>query len=309
MFDTNRSILQKIVLDSLIARSIQLVVKRDDLIDEFVSGNKWRKLKYNVEFAKQGKKEGILTFGGAFSNHLLATAAACSQVGLKSVGLVRGEELNTLSNDTLKRCSEFGMELKFISREEYNLKNEKYYKEELNALYSNIHIVPEGGSNYYGLIGCQEILNETPNNYDHVFVAQGTTTTSAGIALSIPEACILHVVPVLKGFDSLNEMRHLYLQSGFENFMVEEILSKIKVHNSSHFGGYGKYTPELLDFMEDFFRKTKVPLDPIYTGKALFALMDWIEKENIKDANILFVHTGGIQGGKLIAKKEGRTFF
>jgi 1-aminocyclopropane-1-carboxylate deaminase len=308
MFDQKRSILQKVDLSNFNNRNVNLFIKRDDLIDIDVSGNKWRKLKYNVAYAQQIKKSGILTFGGAFSNHLIATAAACHAIGLKSIGIVRGNELNSDSNDTLKKCAKFGMELVFISREEYHLRNEKMYHEELTITYPNYFIVPEGGSNYYGMIGCQEILQETPNNYDHVFVAQGTTTTSCGIALALPEKSVLHVVPVLKGFQAKDEMRSLYLRSGIEQGMVDEILEKVDVLSDYHFGGYGKYTDELLQFMEDFFSETAIPLDPVYTGKTIFALVDWVVQNDIRDANILFVHTGGIQGGKMIAKKEGRLF-
>jgi 1-aminocyclopropane-1-carboxylate deaminase len=308
MFNIENSIVQKIDLDNLNKRFIKLFIKRDDLIDENVSGNKWRKLHYNVEHAIQLKTEGILTFGGAFSNHLLATAAACHKIGIKSIGIVRGEELTIDSNETLKKCALLEMKLVFISRDRYAFKNEKSFQEELSYEYPNFHIVPEGGSNYYGLIGCQKILLETPNDYKYIFVAQGTTTTSAGILLSLSEESKLCVVPVLKGFDSIAEMKNLYIQSGIEATYANELLNRVEVLTDYHFGGYGKYTSQLLDFMEQFFKQTKIPLDPIYTGKVLFALFDWIEKENISNCSILFVHTGGIQGGKMIAKKEGRTY-
>lgn len=308
MFETKKSILQEVFLKDLQNCSVQLFVKRDDLIDEHVSGNKWRKLKYNIQQAKHLKKSGIITFGGAFSNHLLATAVACEKAGIPSIGIVRGDELNPYSNEILKNCSAAGMKLVFITRNDYLLRNEKAYQEELSYRYPNYFIVPEGGCNYYGLIGCQEILSETPNNFDHVFVAQGTTTTSAGIAFSLPGNTVLHVVPVLKGFDSISEMRDLYLRSGIEKDMYEQILDRVEVLSDYHFGGYGKYTVELLNFMEEFYRKTNIPLDPVYTGKTLFALIDWVKKNSISNTRILFIHTGGIQGGKAIEKKEGRTF-
>lgn len=309
MYKTNNSILQEIDLKQFRDSAIQLFVKRDDLIDKFVSGNKWRKLKYNVEYAIQIKKDGILTFGGAFSNHLLATASACKMFGIKSIGIVRGDELTADSNETLFQCAELGMELKFVSRNDYNLRNEKTYLESLSSQFPNSHIIPEGGSNYYGMIGCQEILLETPNDFDYIFVAQGTTTTSAGIAMSLQGKSELHVVPVLKGFDSIQEMKDLYLKSGIGQETIDEFLSKTRVHSESHFGGYGKYTSELLEFMEQVFKETGIPLDPVYTGKAFYAMVNWIEVNSVKNAKILFVHTGGIQGGNYISKKEGRTFF
>lgn len=308
MFDVSKSLLQKLELNELNTQNIELFVKRDDLIDEHVSGNKWRKLKYNVEQAKTLKKNGILTFGGAFSNHLVATAAACKKSGLKAIGIVRGDELNEDSNPTLRQCTDFGMELHFVTRLDYAARNEKSYHEELNFEFPNYLIVPEGGANYYGMIGCQEILKETPNDFDYVFVAQGTTTTSIGLALALPGKTKLMVVPVLKGFDSLGEMKSLLGYTGFEVSMIEDILTKVIVLDEYHFGGYGKYTDELLDFMEQIYSETQLPLDPIYTGKVLYAIQDWVLKNDIKNKRILFVHTGGIQGGKVIAKKEGRHF-
>jgi 1-aminocyclopropane-1-carboxylate deaminase len=158
------------------------------------------------------------------------------------------------------------------------------------------------------MIGCQEILKETPNDFDYVFVALGTTTTSIGLALALPEKTTLMVVPVLKGFDSLGEMKSLLGYTGFESSMIEDVLSKVIVLDDYHFGGYGKYTLELLDFMEQIYSGTQLPLDPVYTGKVLFAIQDWVLKNDLKNKRILFVHTGGIQGGKTIKKKEGRRF-
>jgi 1-aminocyclopropane-1-carboxylate deaminase len=186
MFDTKKSIIQKVELPFLNRKGIELFVKRDDLIDDFVSGNKWRKLKYNLALAKANNSAGVLTFGGAYSNHLLATVAACEKMGVPAIGIVRGEELNRNSNSVLSRCATLGMDLQFISRNEYALIHDRMYHEELLAKFPNFHIVPEGGANYYGIIGCQEILSETPNNYDHIFVAQGTTTTSAGLVFGLP---------------------------------------------------------------------------------------------------------------------------
>lgn len=308
MFDVTKSLLQKLELNELNTQNIELFVKRDDLIDEHVSGNKWRKLKFNVEQAKTLKKNGILTFGGAYSNHLAATAAACHRSGLKAIGIVRGDELNEDSNPTLRQCADFGMELHFVSRLDYAARYEKSYHEELNFEFPNYLIVPEGGANYYGMIGCQEILKETPNDYDYVFVAQGTTTTSIGLALALPEQTKLLVVPVLKGFDSLGEMKSLLGYTGFESSLIDDVLAKVNVLDEYHFGGYGKYTDELLDFMERVFSETHLPLDPIYTGKVIYAIQDWLLKNDIKNKRVLFVHTGGIQGGKMIAKKEGRRF-
>jgi 1-aminocyclopropane-1-carboxylate deaminase len=309
MFSTHQSLLQKIDLSHFNKLDVELFIKRDDLIDPYVSGNKWRKLKYIISTVIQAKKEGVLTFGGAYSNHLLATAIAGQKAGLKTIGIVRGEELTAQSNELLQKCEAAEMQLEFITREEYALRNEKFYKDELAGLYSNFHLVPEGGAAYLGMIGCQEILAETPNDFDYVFVAQGTTTTSCGIAMALPEKTTLCVVPVLKGFDSKAEMSKLFGYSGFSKETIDELLEKTLVLCDYHFGAYGKYTPELLQFMEEIFQETSVPLDPIYTGKAFYAMVNWVLTTGVTNKKILFVHTGGIEGGRAIAEKEKRLFF
>jgi 1-aminocyclopropane-1-carboxylate deaminase len=300
--------IEQIHLHACNNRNLKLFVKRDDLIHEIISGNKWRKLKFNVKQCRALKHERILTFGGAYSNHLLATAAACQKEHLLSIGIVRGEELNSDSNHMLQQCAALGMQLVFVSREEYALRHEKEYHEELVLRFPGTMVIPEGGANYYGMIGCQEIMAETDNNFDYIFVAQGTSTTSCGILLSIPEQSQLVVVPVLKGFDSRVEMRKLFLYSGFPTEIIDELMGQVSVLDTHHFGGYAKYTTELLDRMEQVFQESEVPLDPVYTGKAFVAMLDFIHENDLRDAKILFVHTGGISGGKEIEKAEGRCF-
>ena len=309
MIDLTNSILQKIETDEFSLRGISLYVKRDDLIHSEVSGNKWRKLKYNIEVCLNGKKEGILTFGGAYSNHLLATAAACQLVNLKSVGIVRGDELNKDSNHTLRRCSELGMELKFISREEYRMISDKSYLADLAHEYPNFHAVPEGGANYYGMIGCQEIFKEIDLDFNAILVAQGTTTTSCGLLLGLKENQQLFVVPVLKGFNSISEMKSIFQYSGIEEEWLEEAFSRLNVLNDYHFGGYGKYDDELLNFIREFYSRYNLKLDPIYTGKAMYGLMKELENVKWNGKSVVFIHTGGLQGVESIEKKSGVSLF
>ena len=158
------------------------------------------------------------------------------------------------------------------------------------------------------MIGCQEIMAETENNFDYVFVAQGTTTSSCGIVLSLPEYTKLVVVPVLKGFDSIAEMRRMFNYSGFPSEIIDDLTEQVTVMNGHHFGGYAKYSDELLERMEQIFKETNIPLDPIYTGKAFVAMLDFIEQNDVRKANVLFVHTGGTAGGKAIEKETGRCF-
>lgn len=298
LFEPSKSILQEIPLDSAQFPNVQLFVKRDDLIHPEVSGNKWRKLKYNIELVIFQKKDGILTFGGAYSNHLLAVAAACREAGLKSIGVVRGEELHADSNANLKRCAELGMELKFVSREEYDSRNEKITQEAWKEEYPFYLLIPEGGANYYGMVGCQEIWKELPGRVDHLFVAQGTTTTSCGLLTGAPEHTLVHVVPVLKGFDSKSEMRKLLFPFLVDDETISEYLERVAIHPDAHFGGYGKWNEELTGFIASCQTKFDLPLDKIYTGKAFYALMEWLSGQHFETPQtVVFLHTGGLQNG------------
>lgn len=292
LFDTTKSILQEIQLKELQNRGIKLFVKRDDLIHSEVSGNKWRKLKYIVEHFKQSKKEYLLTFGGAYSNHLLATASVCNSIRIASIGIVRGEELHQNSNDLLQKCTQLGMKLHFISREEYSLRNLKEYYEDLIIRFPNSYIVPEGGAMYYGMIGCQEIIKELPP-FDHLFVAQGTSTTSCGVLLGIKNQS-LHVVPSIKNYDSKAEMSLLFRKSGFDDETIDELLSSIHIHSDYHFGGYAKSNEELSQFIQYCNTELDLPLDKVYTAKAFYCLMQEIKQEKFDNSTIIFLHTGGI---------------
>ncbi|MDH4474033.1 MAG: pyridoxal-phosphate dependent enzyme [Fluviicola sp.] len=296
-FQTERSILQELQFPDWEKRSIRVLVKRDDLIDPFVSGNKWRKLKYIIELALHQQRLGIVTLGGAYSNHLLATAAACEQFGLKSIGLVRGEELTAESNENLQRCAAMGMDLRFISRDEYSERYEKERQEIWKQQHPDYLFVPEGGATYHGLIGCQEIWTEINEPIDHVFVAQGTTTTSCGLLLGSDEKTTVHVVPALKGFDSLEEMRPLLYQFLIDSELVNDYLNRVVIHSEAHFGGYAKATNELIEFIGFCKRTLDLPLDRVYTGKAFYALMKALESEEFDGKTVLFVHTGGLING------------
>lgn len=309
MISLQHSKLQEVQWESLNNLGNRLFIKRDDLIHPEISGNKWRKLEFNIEHAKQMKKEGILTFGGAYSNHLLATASACKMHKLKSIGIVRGNELNKDSNSVLRRCNELGMELIFISRELYSLKNEKSFHEELSYEHPMMFIVPEGGANYFGMIGCQKILKEIEEDFDIVAVAQGTTTTSCGLTLGLTGQTRLWVFPVLKGFKSKEEMGSLMRRSGFDNESILDYLDMVNEYTDYHFGGYGVYNDKLLDFLGAFYLTTGVPLDPVYTGKAMFGLINEVINQDLRNKKILFVHTGGIEGGKEILVKEKRRIY
>jgi len=309
LFDTSLSILQEIRIPRFTARGIKLYIKRDDLIHEEVSGNKWRKLKYNILQVQQGNYVGVFTFGGAYSNHLLATASAANLAKIQSIGFVRGEELTANSNQTLKRCAELGMQLIFISREEYAIRDDKQYIDELKSEHTNFYFVPEGGGNYLGLVGCQEIWKEINKSVDEVFVAQGTTTTSCGLLLGKPANSKLHVIPVLKGFDAYEEMFGKLKWFLFQDELAIELLEDVQIHADYHFGGYGKYTRELLTFIQEIYSEYQLPLDPIYTAKAFYGMLQELEGDSYNNKTILFVHTGGIQACKEIEENNGIALF
>lgn len=308
--NTQSSILQELHSNFLQEHGVQLYVKRDDLIHPIISGNKWRKLKYNILNLKEQKKEGILTFGGAFSNHLVATAAACQLNEVPAIGIVRGDELNASSNDTLKLCAELGMQLIFVSREEYALRNMREYHEELIVEHPNYMVVPEGGANYMGMIGCQEIAKELDQAVDLVVVAQGTSTTSCGVLIGLNEHQKLAVVPALKGYDSRSEMKQLLGRTGIDSEYIEEMLkNKTLVWDDYHFGGYAKVDDELVAFIQDFYRDYHLKLDPVYTAKAMYALFDKIKKGEVENQKVAFIHTGGLQGAKSYEDKLGVEFY
>jgi 1-aminocyclopropane-1-carboxylate deaminase/D-cysteine desulfhydrase-like pyridoxal-dependent ACC family enzyme len=221
---------------------LQLFVKRDDLIHQEISGNKLRKLQGNLEAAQKAGFRQILTFGGAYSNHLLASAAAANALGFQIIGRVRGEELNAQSNMLLKHCAQLGMQLEFISRSSYQAQK---HQSGLHHLHDQATwVIPEGGANPEGLLGCAEIYQEAvaQNNNQHfdlICLAQGTTTTSLGILAALPPSTKLLVIPVLKGFDSISEMQALALaaQQNPHTAHLHFPLQQVHVLDNFHHGG------------------------------------------------------------------------
>lgn len=295
--DVSKSVFQSVTYRAKNGKEFSFYIKRDDCIDVHVSGNKWRKLKYAIAFVKEKQAKGIVTFGGAFSNHLVATAKACQNSGLKSIGIVRGEELNEESNTTLQQCAAFGMELVFVPRASYTMRGDYEYQTCVKDSYQGYYLVPEGGAGFHGVIGCQEIVQELPLTPDVIYVASGTGTTAAGILLGASEKTKVKSVSVLKGDFMRDEILKLVNSVLFNNEETEELGKQLSVVTNVHFGGYGKWTKELIDFIQDFFVQTGIKLDPIYTGKAVFALInDFVEGEIDNMQKIVFVHTGGLQG-------------
>ncbi len=263
----------------------QISVKRDDLIDPYISGNKWRKLKYILADAQAKGKNHLVTFGGAYSNHLVATAACAARNNLKSTAFVRGEKV---SNEMIVLCQLFGMQLIFVDRESYRDKEllfKQYFRDDQLA-----YFIDEGGASEEAVKGCAEIIAELLAPYDHIFCAAGTGTTAAGLLRGINEVNLpiaLHVIPVLKN--------GAFIEKEISNY--EPNLTKLHLHLDYHFGGYAKTTTELLQFMKNFTANTGILVDPVYTAKMFFAIYDLMEKGQLKkDTNILAIHTGGLLG-------------
>ncbi len=288
--------LVQLPLGNGLTREIGLL--REDLLHPDVSGNKWRKLRYNIEAADQKGHHQILTFGGAFSNHIAATAAAGKLFGIKTIGIIRGDGMDE-SNETLSKALEVGMTLHFVSRTDYKRKYEKSFQWELREKFGSFFMVPEGGANYWGVCGCMEILKEPALAYKEVWLPAGTGSTLSGIVLSANSDIEIHAVSVLKGGSFLEQ--DVY---GFINLVLNqpdlaiEYARQVNWHLNDHCGGYGKLNEELISFIHDFYDLNEVALDGIYTGKMLLALRNDLKLHQRDASKILAIHTGGIQGNK-----------
>ena len=281
---------QKIENPLLLEKGIHLFVKRLDLVHPLVSGNKFYKLKYNLEKAKEEGHFQILTFGGAFSNHIYATAAGANEKGLKAIGIIRGEEILPL-NPTLAFAKDKGMLLHYLNRSTYRLKNTAEILDALSAQFGRFYHIPEGGTNALAIQGASEILSQEDKRFDFVSLSIGTGGTFGGISSS------LAANQQLLGFSSL---KGSFIHQEILNLLQEHVNpppSNYQILDEYHFGGYGKHNKILLDFIKDFYSQTGIPLDPIYTGKMMFGLFDLINKGFFeKGAKILAIHTGGLQG-------------
>lgn len=279
-----------------------LWIKRDDLLDPMVSGNKLYKLKYNLLDAQKAGKKTVLTFGGAYSNHLAATAAMCARHGLQSIGIVRGEASANL-NPTLTHAQKNGMRLHYISRSDYRLKSNSEFLDQLRSQFENPFIIPEGGANAAGIKGAAEILGPHTETFTHIVCAVGTGTTVAGMLPSALDHQQIIGVPVHKHPQVIDELLETHnIQTSHPE--------ALKVLADAHHGGYAKYNTELLSFMHDFHTKHGIELDPIYTGKALMACIKAMSDGRInKGAKVLFIHTGGLQGNEGFMQRTGIKLF
>ncbi|MEH1807365.1 1-aminocyclopropane-1-carboxylate deaminase/D-cysteine desulfhydrase [Nostoc sp.] len=287
---------------------VDLYVLRLDLMHPWVNGNKWFKLKYNLLEAKEKNFTTLLTFGGAYSNHIYATAAAGNLFGFRTIGVIRGEERLPL-NPTLSFAVQQGMQLVYLNREMYRQRNTPALKEYLQQRFGEVFIIPEGGSNLNGVRGCIEIVGSAMIAFNHICVACGTATTLAGIALSLHEGQRAIAFPVLKN--------GAFLAQEIESLLTNYLASDLPTPYNSpaswelvcdyHFGGYAKVNDELLLFSQQFTQEHGVPLDYVYTAKMFYGVMDLLQQGFFcRGDSLLLVHTGGLQGNAGIEERFQR---
>ncbi len=267
--------------------NISLSIKREDLLHPEISGNKFRKLKYNLEAAKNQGFQRLLTFGGAFSNHIAATAAAGNHYNFQAIGIIRGEELEQQKlNPTLSLAAGYGMKLHFINREDYRRKNDQDFINTLTKRFGPFYTLPEGGTNAMAVKGCEEILDDGDASFDYICCAVGTGGTIAGIIRSsLASQKIL-------GFQVLQNP--VGVKHEIDNHTDK---SNFQIIGDYTFNGYAKINAELISFINSFYNDHKIPLDPVYTGKMVFGVMDMIKNGFFPDGSkVLMIHTGGLQG-------------
>lgn len=283
MFD---SIAQQVPYQHIEYRHQRISIKRLDLIHPQISGNKFFKLKYNLLAARQQGFEKVLTFGGAYSNHIAATAFAAHQFGFQSLGMIRGEELAQRPfNPTLATAQQFGMQLEFISRNAYRQKDQPDFLQRLQQQYPDCYLIPEGGTNALAVQGCREILTTEDAQFDLICCAVGTGGTLAGLIEASQQHQQLLGVSTLKGDFLTHEVAQLTTKRNWR--ILEDYCC----------GGYAKTTPELIQFIQAFEQRYNIPLEQVYTGKMLRGIFDLIDQDKIgPDQKILLIHTGGLQG-------------
>jgi 1-aminocyclopropane-1-carboxylate deaminase len=278
--------LQNQLLDQL---GIELSVLRLDLIHPIISGNKLFKLFYFLQDAEKFAHKQIITFGGAYSNHLVATASACKLAGLKSIGIVRGEKPVQLSH-SLQNCIEHGMQLKFISRQSSDQEEEVGFRQSLLKEFGEAIIIPEGGYHSIGTKGASLIMDYIDETTTHICCALGTATTVAGLLSVVKKDQQIIAVPVLKGLKDINE-RISFLTSD------PTAINAMQILEGYHFGGYARHSSKLLSFMNSLYNEYQLRTDFVYTAKMFFAIFDSINKHQFpKGSKIVCIHTGGLQG-------------
>ena len=295
-----KSILQRVFFSG-VENAPEVFIKRDDLIHTEISGNKWRKLKYNlIEADRQGYKT-LLTFGGAYSNHIYATAAAGKIFGFKTIGIIRGEETLPL-NPTLSFAKSRDMEIHYLPRTIYRNRNDENFQKEIALRFDKPYVIPEGGSNSLALKGVGELIEEIDIDFDYICSAVGSGGTLAGIICGLNLASSKKRVlgfPAIKGGEYMNSIISSFI-TNYNNMNYDNW----NLIYDYHFGGFAKINFELISFIDEFENNNNIKLDSIYTAKMLYGICDLIRKDYFKnDETIIAIHTGGLQGNAGMEKK------
>lgn len=299
--------LSKVNISKIVLANREVDVLRLDLVHPLYGGNKFYKLKLNIEKAKVLGYHTILTFGGAHSNHIFSTSAYCKENGISSVAVIRGREEEWKDSPTLRSARQNEMQLHFVGNESYRRKGDPQFINELQEIYGHFYLIPEGGNNKEGVRGCSEIMNEELKVYDFVFCACGTATTFSGLLISAAPHQKVIGISVLKGentlIDSANNWMNLFDK---ERIRQDDSLNTSTILNSYHMGGYAAFSQDLLDFKVSFEKKFSIPLDYVYTTKLFYAVNDLLQKMDVlRNKKILVIHSGGQQGNSAFERRYG----
>jgi len=293
--------LQKLDL-SVFGVDQKVYVKRDDLIHTIISGNKWRKLKQNLDYFFKSSKKGIVSLGGAYSSHVLALSYLCKQNDIPLVLLIRGQKPKQFSN-ILEQCVEHKSKLIFLDRTDYS--DSSYVSNLVVKNWTNYFFIPEGGANKWGILGCQEIINELGVKFNEIYCEVGSGATLSGLSAACSEQQIVKGIVVLKGAHDID----MDIKKNYQNLFDRKLKKNVQFLHDYHFGGYAKYNQELVDFIREFFKLTGIKTDPIYSGKLFYGLIDQLANKSEKNKTVIALHSGGLSGVPGFEKRYGIKLF
>jgi 1-aminocyclopropane-1-carboxylate deaminase/D-cysteine desulfhydrase-like pyridoxal-dependent ACC family enzyme len=287
--DITKSITQRVTLPTS-NKSVEVYLQREDLIHPFVNGNKYYKLKYNLQKAKEDNYDTLLTFGGAYSNHIYAVSAAAKLFGFKSIGIIRGEEYDPL-NPTLQFAVKNGMKLHYLDRKTYRRRTDPEFRKEIAKQFGDVFIIPEGGTNELALKGTLEILNNINIDFDYICTPVGSSGTLAGLIMGLKGNKKAIGFSSLKGGEYLTETIHALLPSAIKQ------CNNWTINSNYYFEGFAKINRKLIEFVNEFKVENNIQLDLIYNGKMMYGINDLISRNYFPvNSKIVAIHTGGLQG-------------
>lgn len=272
---------------------ISLLIKRDDLIHPVISGNKWRKLKYQLAHLVNQKSRHVISFGGGYSNHLHALAFCCHHLNITCRCIIRGRY--PTPTPMLNDIRNWNANIDYVTKDEYLKRHDESYLNALRERFSGVVLIPEGGSNYFGMDGIKDLAEQIPHDVDVVVLPVGSGGTTAGLIRALPSHQSVLGVAVLKGEGYLEEL--------VKQFLFKEQYSRLNwsINHHAHCGGYAKKNDELIKLCEEFEQDTHVPIEPVYTGKCVLGIKQLCERGYFQTGSrVLMVHTGGLQGKRAL---------